>query len=488
MALRRNLFFPSAEIYSSALAGFWDFGPIGARIRQKVVSFWRKNLVDKEGFLEIDGAQILPELVFKASGHLDSFNDPVVQCTKCHSIHRADKLIEEITGLEVPESWPLEKFNEFIKEKNIVCPKDNGVLGEVKLFNMMMRVNIGATGNNPSYLRPETCQNIFLNFYRLFKTSRTGLPIGVSQVGKSFRNEISPRNTLLRAREFSQMESEIFFNPNKINDFEKFEEVKNYELSLFLLKDKKIHSISCEKAVREKIVSGKLIAYYLARTQQLFEAYGINVKEMRFRELEKDARAFYSKETWDFEVKTDLGWIELIACNYRTDYDLKKHGEFSKKRMLVKEDGEEFIPHVFELSIGVDRTFYVILDHAFKREKKENNEERTYLNLNPLLAPWFVAVFPLVKKDGLKEKAEEIVKELQKNDFEVLFDEKGSIGKRYARVDEIGVPYCITIDYETMENETITLRERNTTKQTRIPIKELPLKLWELKTGKMKIN
>ncbi|MBN2126910.1 MAG: glycine--tRNA ligase [Candidatus Diapherotrites archaeon] len=480
LALRRNLFFPAAEIYSSALAGFWDFGPIGTRMRQKVISFWRKNLVEKEGFLEIDGAQILPEAVFKASGHLTSFNDPVVQCKKCHSIHRADKLIEEVTGKEVPESMALNKFNEFIAKNKVKCPKDEGELGEVKSFNMMMKTEIGATGNNPGYLRPETCQSIFLDFLRLYKTSRVNLPLGISQEGKSFRNEISPRNTLLRAREFNQMETEIFFNPKKINEFDKFDEVKKYELNLFLLKDKKVHSVSCEKAVKEKIVSGKLIAYYLARTQQLYEAYGIKKSEMRFRELKEEARAFYSKETWDFEVNTDLGWIELIACNYRTDYDLKAHGTESKKSMIVKEEsGEEFIPHVFELSIGVDRTFYVVLDHAFRKEKR-GEEERIYLDLHPLLAPYFVAVFPLMKKDGLQEKAEEIVSVLRSNGFEVLFDEKGSIGKRYARVDEIGLPYCLTIDYDSIEKNDVTLRERNSMKQIRIPIKELPLKLWNL--------
>jgi glycyl-tRNA synthetase len=482
LALRRNLFFPSAEIYSSALAGFWDFGPIGTRMRQKVIDFWRKKLVEKENFLEIDGAQILPEAVFKASGHLDSFNDPVVQCSKCHSIFRADKLIKEITGKELPESMSLNKFNEFIEKNKIKCPKEQGNLGKVKSFNMMMKVDIGATGNNPGYLRPETCQSIFLDFLRLFKTSRNNLPLGISQEGKAFRNEISPRNSLLRAREFNQMETEIFFNPNKINEVNNFDEVKDYELSLFLLKDKKIHLISCEKAVKEKIVSGKLIAYYLARTQQLYEAYGINKSEMRFRELEDEAKAFYSKETWDFEVNTDLGWIELIACNYRSDYDLKNHGIESKKNMLIKEEEKEFIPHVFELSIGVDRTFYVVLDKAFRKEKR-GEEERIYLDLNPLLAPWFVGVYPLVKKEGLPEIAKKIRNMLIQEDFEVFLDEKGSIGKRYARSDEIGVFGGITVDFQTKEDNTVTFRDRNTMKQIRVKIEDLPSILRKVRKG-----
>ncbi|MFH1588866.1 MAG: glycine--tRNA ligase [Candidatus Diapherotrites archaeon] len=480
LALRRDLFFPASEIYANAPAGFWDYGGIGEKIRRKTVNLWRKKFVEKEAFIEINGAQILPKDVFVASGHLESFNDPIVQCEKCHSIHRVDKLIESQTGEVLPESMALNKFDEFISKNKIICPKDKGKLGKAKLFNMMMKTEIGATGNNPCYLRPETCQSIFLDFSRIYKNARQDLPLGISQEGKAFRNEISPRNTLLRSREFSQMETEVFFNLEKINEIENFDEVKDYKLQLFLLKDKKIHSVSCEQAVKEKIVSGKLIAYYLARTQQLYEAYGIKIENLRFRELEADARAFYSAETWDFEVKTDLGWVELAACNYRTDYDLKRHGEISKKNLKVKdEEGKEFIPHVFEISIGVDRTFYAVLDHAFRKEKR-GAEERIYLDLHPIMAPYFVAVFPLQKKDGLKEKAKELAGELDSCNFEVFFDEKGSIGKRYARMDEIGVPYAVTYDYDSLKNNDVTLRERNSMKQARVPIKELPMKLWKL--------
>ena len=486
LALRRNLFYPAAEIYSSAPAGFWDFGPDGATIRRKVIDFWRTELVQKERFLEIYGAQILPEAVFRASGHLESFNDPIVQCKKCNSLHRADKLIADAANDIVPESLSTPELDALITKHNVKCPKcSSSSFGNVRKFNMMMRVDIGATGDQTCYLRPETCQSIFCDFMRIYKGSRRTLPLGLAQAGASFRNEISPRNTLLRERELGQMEVEIFFNPLKINEIDGWDEVENYKLNLFLLKDKKVHNVPCKEAVEKKLVSGKLIAYYLSRVQQLYNKFGIPVEKMRFRELEDTERAFYAKETWDFEVETDLGWIELIACNYRTDYDLKGHGQVSKQDLKVKEEGdnEAFIPHVFEISAGIDRTFYVVLDLAFRKEKR-GPEERIYMDLNPHLAPYLAGVFPLVKKEGLYEKAGQISKELEGFGFDVFFDEKGSIGKRYARVDEIGVPYALTVDFDTMKDNTVTLRDRNSLGQKRVKVSELPELFWKLSIGK----
>ncbi|HLC36963.1 MAG TPA: glycine--tRNA ligase [archaeon] len=484
LASRRSLFYPSAEIYPESMSGFWDFGPDGETIRRKIIDFWRNELVEKEGFLEIFGAQILPEKVFQASGHLESFNDPIAQCGKCSSFFRADKLLEEKTGASLPESMKTEEFDKLILKHKADCSKCGGTLGKVRLFNMMMKVDVGATGKQIGYLRPETCQTIFLSFDRIYKTMRQSLPLGIAQAGASFRNEIAPRNTLLRERELGQMEIEIFFNPRKINEMQNWEKVKDYKLNLFLLKDKKIHQISCEKAVKEKIVSGQLIAFYLARTQQLYEKLGIKNEKIRFRELEEEARAFYAKETWDFEIETDLGWIELIACNYRTDFDLKRHGEFSGKKLAVKEDSEEFIPHVFEISAGIDRTFYVLIDHAFRKEKR-GPEERIFLDLNPRIAPYLAGVFPLMKKDGLLEKAREVFDLLNEYEFDAFFDEKGSIGKRYSRIDEIGVPFGITIDYDSMKDNTVTLRERNSLEQKRVKIEDLPNLLFKLKLGKI---
>jgi len=272
LALRRAIFFPSAEIYADSPAGFFDFGPVGVSIRRKIASYWRKELVEKEGFEEISGSQILPKKVFEASGHLKNFNDPVVNCKKCGAIFRADKLISSAIGKSVPESISSKELDNLLKKHKVKCTKCKSTnFDNVKTFNMMMGVSIGVTGKNESFLRPETCQSIFLDFQRIFKTSRKNLPIGIAQVGPSFRNEIAPRNFLLREREIGQMEIEVFFNPKKINEFEKFEEVKDFKLNLLLSKSKKPEKISCKESVSKKIVSGKLVAYYLARLQQFYE-------------------------------------------------------------------------------------------------------------------------------------------------------------------------------------------------------------------------
>ncbi|MEM0360605.1 MAG: glycine--tRNA ligase [Candidatus Diapherotrites archaeon] len=481
LALRRQLYFPSAEIYAGSPAGFWDFGPIGVRIRNKIVDFWRKELLEKEGLLEIDGSVVLPKPVFEASGHLDSFNDPIVQCSKCRALHRADQLIEEKTSEKVPESKPVKELEKIIKDKKIVCPKCKGMLGEVRLFNMMMKVEVGATGDQTCFLRPETCQNIFLDFDRLYKSGRLNLPLGIAQAGKSFRNEIAPKQTLLREREIGQMEIEFFFNPKKINDFPRFSEIEKYELNLLRL-GKPLEKKTCKEIIEKKIVSGKIIAYWLARTQQFYEKLGIPLEKMRFRELEKEARAFYSAETWDFEVETDLGWVELVACNYRTDYDLASHSKGSKKQLKVKEEGEEFTPHVFEISAGIDRSLYVVLDCAFRKEKR-GPEERIYLKLPAKLAPYIAGVYPLVNKDGLDEIAEKIVITLLDEEFEVFYDRGGSIGRRYSRADELGVIGGITVDYQTKEDNTVTYRDRDSMNQVRVKIDTLPELLRKIRRG-----
>ena len=483
LALRRTIFFPSAEIYAGSPSGFWEFGPVGTAIRERIVALWRRQLVEKEGMLEISGAEILPEAVFRASGHLQNFDDPVVQCLKCNSLHRADKLIEAHSKGVVPESLSTTELDKLIKKHEVKCPKCKGSsFSEVKKFNMMMKVDIGATGDLPCYLRPETCQSIFLDFSRLYKNARSELPLGIAQAGKSFRNEISPRNTLLRQREFGQMEIEVFFNPDKINEVPNFGEVEKYELNLLLSGQKAVKKVSCGEASSKKIVSGKFIAYYLGRVQQFYGKMGIPLEKMRFRQLDSDERAFYAKETWDFEAETDLGWIELMACNYRTDYDLKGHQKESKQSLEVNEQGKKFIPHIFELSAGIDRSLYVALDLAFRKEKR-GPEERIFLKLPAKIAPSLCAVFPLVKKDGLFEKAKALFEELNGCGLDMLFDEKGSIGKRYARVDEIGVPFAVTIDYDTLKDNTVTLRERDSMQQKRVKISELPVLLWKLQSA-----
>ncbi len=476
LALRRGIFFPSAEIYPNSPSGFWEFGHIGTKIRNKILDFWRKELVLKEDFEEIFGCQILPEKVFISSGHLESFNDPVVQCKKCHSLYRADRLIEEQTKEITPESLTCQDFDRIIKGAGIYCQKCKSKdFGDVRKFNMMMGLDIGATGQVKGYLRPETCQNIFLDFQRVYKVSRKNLPLGIAQAGSAFRNEIAPRNSLLRERELGQMEIEIFFNPKKIDEIEKWDKIENYEINLMLPGEKTIKKYTCKKAVEEKIVSGKLIAYYLARVQQLYEKFGFSNEKMRFRGLISEERAFYAKETWDFEVNTSIGWVELIANNYRGDHDLLSHLQGSGTDLSVNEEGEKYVPHVFEISAGIDRTLFSILDNSFRNEKR-GAEERIYLSVPLNIAPYHAAIFPLVKKDGVAEKANEIKEKLQKK-LDIIYDEKGSIGRRYARVDEIGVPFAITVDYQTMEDGTVTLRKRDDMTQERVHIDKLEEKI-----------
>ncbi len=482
LALRRSLFYPSSEIYPDHPAGFFDFGPFGASIKRKIIDLWRKQLVQKEDFLEIDGALAMPSSVFKASGHLDGFNDPVSVCKKCGAVYRADKLLTEITGTEFKEAQPIEELTNAIRKNNLVCQnnKCKGQLSDVEKSSLMVKTIVGVSNKSDIFIRPETCQSIFLDFARLYKTMRIKLPKGISQVGLAFRNEISPRQTLLRSVEFSQMESEVFFDPEKIDEIDGWDEVKNYEVMVQRANESFHKPIKAEDLVKNNIVSGKIIAYFLARTQQLYESYGFNKHDMRFREVDSDERAFYAKEGFDFEIKSSLGWIEIIANNYRTDYDLSSHMKESKHDLEAVDDqtDKKFIPHVWEISIGTNRTFYAILENSFRQDG-----ERTWLALPPSIAPLHAGIFPLLSnKPELIRKAKEICDDL-KCCYDVLFDKSGSIGKRYARLDEIGVPLCITVDFDTLEDDTVTIRDRDSAEQKRIPIKDLKDILYKILMG-----
>ncbi len=483
-ASRRSLFYPSAEIYPNSPAGFWDFGPIGHAIRRKIIEIWRKEFVQKEDMLEIHGSQILPKTVFEGSGHLKLFADPIVKCLKCKKVERADKLISEKINKLVPESAPLEELNKLIKENNIVCPHCKGKLSEVNKFNMMVETIVGREGEFQTFLRPEACQSIFLNFKRMTKTMRLKLPKGIAQVGGAFRNEISPRHSITRAIEFSQMESEVFFDPDEINNIENFDDIKDYKIRVKFLGKENIEEISAKELVNKKIVPGKLIAYYLARTQQVWNKMGIPLNKMRFREVDKDERAFYSLTTFDFEVETSIGWLELIANNYRTDYDIKGHMEHSKTNLeYVSDEGKKLIPHIWETSAGVDRTMFAILNNSFYK-----NKEGLYLSLNPLIAPYSCAIFPLVKKSEFVKIAKEIEKELKNSWFDIFYDATGSIGRRYARQDEIGTPFCITVDGDSLKNKDVTFRCRDTGEQVRVKIKDLKEVLKKLLNEEIKFE
>jgi glycyl-tRNA synthetase len=421
--------------------------------------------------MEIDGSQIMSKSVFIASGHINNFTDPIVKCSKCKSIFRADRFITEKIGEDVHEGMTNEEMNAIIKKHDLKCTNCNGELDAVKRFNMMFKVNIGPD-QEESYLRPETCQTIFVDFSRIFKTMRGKLPMGIAQIGKSFRNEIAPRQGLLRLREFYQAEIEVFCNPQKLNDLPKFEEIKNTILRLY--DGTSSIELTADEGIRKGLLPNKLVAYYLALLNEFYAKTGIDMKRTRFRRLTNTEKAFYSTIAFDFEVETSTGWLELVACNYRSDYDLQGHASTSKQNLEVIDpsDQKKVLPHVFELSMGIDRSIFTILEHSYFEDKE--HDDRIVLKLKPYLAPVLLGILPLMTKDGLREKAQKIYSEL-KREFDTFYDESGSIGRRYRRLEEIGTPYAVTVDKITMEDDTITVRYRDTMQQERIKISQLPL-------------
>jgi glycyl-tRNA synthetase len=472
LAHQRGFFFKAAESYPNSPAGFWDYGPLGVSFRNKFIELWRRLLVKRDGMVEVDGTQILPKSVFEASGHLTGFTDPLVECSNCHSVYRPDKLIEEKAGKAVPEKLTDKEYDDLLREYKIKCQKCGWKLSGTKRFNMVFRVGVGAA-QEEAYLRPETCQTIFVDFPLLFKTQRIKLPIGFAQFGRSFRNEIAPRQGILRQREFYQAEIEVFFNPKKVDDVAKFETRLGTTVR-FLLPDGSSAKKSLREAIRDGTVTNKLVGHYLALIEEFYEAAGLDAEKLRFRKLTDEERAFYSKVAYDLEAKTSVGWLELVACNYRSDYDLSRHSQASGSDFTVDDDGEKVLPHIFELSMGVDRSLYALLESAAKVEG-----ERRYLDLRPFLSPLQVGIFPLLSKDGLPEEAEKLVGRLR-DDLDVFSDESGSIGRRYARADEVGVPFCVTVDYETMKDGTVTIRYRDSKTQERVKEDELRGKIQAL--------
>lgn len=469
LALERGFYFPSCEIYSDALAGFWEYGPTGTKMKNNFIELWRRELLRRDDMIEIDGSQIMSRSVFVASGHLDNFTDPILKCKNCGATFRADRYITEKTGKDVPELLSGNEIDKMVTEFNLKCASCKGTFYESSRFNMMFNVEIGPS-KEEAYLRPETCQTIFVDFSRIFKTMRGRLPLAVAQVGKSFRNEIAPRQSLLRLREFYQAEIEVFCNPNRLNDLPKFEHVKDTSLTLFI--NNSSQKMSAEKAVQQGLLPNKMVAYYMSLLTMFYSKTGINMERTRFRQLSDDEKAFYATTAFDFEVETSNGWLELVACNYRSDYDLSKHSAISKQNLNVIDpsDNTKVLPHIFELSMGIDRSIYSIIEHSYYEDLESN---RVVLKLVPQIAPVLVGVFPLVTKDGLREKAQDIHSEL-KLDYSVFYDESGSIGRRYRRLEEIGAPFALTIDNQTMNDDTVTVRYRDSMKQERLSISHIP--------------
>ena len=438
----RGFVFPGSEIYGG-LANTWDYGPLGAELKKNIKNAWWKKFVQENPYnVGLDAAILMNPQTWVASGHLSGFSDPLMDCRECHERFRADKLIEDWcaeTGFELPK--PVDAFSQaemkdFIEEHNIPCPtcgKHN--FTDIRQFNLMFKTFQGVTedAKNTVYLRPETAQGIFVNFANIQRTTRKKLPFGVCQVGKAFRNEITPGNFIFRIREFEQMECEFFCKPG--TDLEWFNYWKEH----------------CKNWL-----------------------YGLGIKEenLRLRDHDKEELCFYSRATTDFEFKFPFGWGELWGVADRTDYDLNCHQRVSGENMDYVDPvtNERYIPYVVEPSLGVERMFLAVLSNAYDEEEVDG-DTRVVLHLHHALAPYKVAVLPLQKKQ-LGDKATEIYRTLQKH-FSCTYDESASIGKRYRRQDEIGTPFCVTVDFDTLDDDTVTVRERDSMAQIRMPVDKL---------------
>ncbi|WP_436346227.1 glycine--tRNA ligase [Natronorubrum sp. FCH18a] len=601
LAKRRGYFFQSSGAYGG-VGGFYTFGPQGASLKGNVEDAWRDRFAVAEGNMEIDAPTIMPEPVFEASGHLDGFDDMLVECPDCGESHRADHVVEDNTEYEDAESLPIPEVEEVIAEHQLVCPNCSaGLAGQaVEAFNLMFSTNIGPGDSQPGYLRPETAQGIFVEFPRLKEYARNQLPFGVTQIGRAYRNEISPRRSIIRTREFTQAELEYFVDPE--TDEPDLESVEDVEVTLYPATEQNAESAAQRaaegssgddeepredgdeirttigEAVEEGIITSPWVAYFLGVAKPWYEAVGVDMDRFRFRQHLSGERAHYAADCWDAEALIDGNeeskdseqrkstesssgyWIEMAGFAYRGDYDLSKHAEHSGDRFTVfkqydepktveratvdpdmsylgpefggdaqavvqqledlasrdraafdgdtveidlagethelpvektgfsveeqTEAGEHIVPHVVEPSFGVDRLVYTVLHHAY-REDEVDGEERTFLELDPEVAPTFVGVFPLQNDEGLEAQADEIVDELRAEGLSVTYDDSGNIGRRYRRQDEVGTPFCVTVDYETIEDEetTVTVRERDTTDQKRLAVEGLAETLAEIREG-----
>jgi glycyl-tRNA synthetase len=571
LAKRRGFFFAAAEAYGGA-AGFYTFGPEGAALKHNVEAAWRDRFALKEDNEEIAAPTIMPEPVFEASGHLDTFDDMLVECAECGESHRADHLVEGATDLEDAEALEPEEVADLIAENDLACPNCGADLGgqAVEEFNLMFQTSIGPGSGQPGYLRPETAQGIFVEFPRLKEYARGKLPFGVTQIGPAYRNEISPRRGLIRVRELTQAELEQFIDPEE--DEPPLETVEDVELRLYAVPDQQeeapagegYQTVTVREAVDGNIVGSDWIAYYLGVAQEWYERIGLDTEQLRFRQHLPGERAHYASDCWDAEAKVESAggdWIEIAGISSRGDYDLSKHAEGSGENFTVfkqydesksvrqatvdpdmsvlgpefggdagavaealadlaerdpdafeqdavtvtadgeayevdtddanfevveeTEAGEHITPHVIEPSFGVDRTVYALIDHGLQRDEL-GGEARDYLSLAPEMAPTDVAVFPLVSNhEPLLDTADEVLSTLRGAGFDATRDDSGSIGRRYRRQDEVGTPFCVTVDRDGLEDEpqTVTLRDRDTGAQARIPTGELVGQLEAIRDG-----
>jgi len=436
----RGYVYPGSEIYGG-LANTWDYGPLGVELKNNVKAAWRKKFIqENKNIVGLDAAILMNPETWVASGHVSGFSDPLLDCKECKTRHRADKLIESYAHEKgediVADGWTDEQMLKYINDHKIVCPKCGKLnYTDIRKFNLMFKTFQGVTEDSTStvYLRPETAQGIFVDFKNVMRTTRKKIPMGIAQIGKAFRNEITPGNFTFRTREFEQMELEFFCKPGTDIEWWKYwkEFCKNWLLNL-----------------------------------------GMKEENIRLRDHSPEELVFYSKGTTDIEFAFPFGWGELWGIADRTDYDLTAHQTHSKEDMsyLDPETNEKYIPYVIEPSVGADRVTLAFLCNAYEEQELGEGDTRVVLHLHPALAPYKAAILPLSKK--LNDKADEVFQTLAKA-FPVDYDEAGSIGKRYRRQDEIGTPYCITVDFDTLEDNQVTVRDRDTMEQIRIPIDQV---------------
>ena len=529
LAKRRGFIYPSFEIYGG-VAGFYDYGPLGSQLKNNIENLWRKYYLLKDNCIEVNTPTVTMFDVLKASGHVDEFTDLTVDCKKCKQSFKLEGLVKEGTDPE-----------EQAEKGKVKCPNCGKILKNPYHVNLMFQTTIGIGNTRDAFLRPETAQGIFTNFHLLYRHAREKLPFGVIQVGRGYRNEISPRQGTIRQREFNMAEAEIFFDP-KDKNHPNFDSVKDKKLYLF--DNVKEMKLSAEDAVKKGVVNNQALAYYMYLTQDFLLKAGVDPKKFRFRKHGDDELAHYASECWDAELYSErFGWVECVGIADRSAYDLDSHikasgtdmyalrkydkakkvkvkkiipdmgklgplfkgkaGNIKKmlddmdakgtKEIVLTLDGEKikipkdcyeiveveekltgdkFVPHVIEPSYGIDRILYMVLEHNFVETKKKG-EEYKFLKLRPIIAPIKVGVFPLVSDDKLVKIACEIDKNLRDAGVSTYYDEGGTIGRRYARMDEVGTPFCVTVDHDTLKDKTVTIRDRDTTKQERFKIKEL---------------
>jgi len=476
---KKGFIYPSSDIYGG-VAGLYDYGHLGTKLKKNLEELWRKFFLGlDDNFFEIETANIMHENVFKASGHLENFTDPVAISESGH-FERADHLLERALGKRFEGLTPKEMMD-LIEKNKIKCPVSGTKIVDVKTVNMMFPVQLGVGTKNTGYLRPETAQSPYVNFKLQYELQRRKLPMGLALIGRAYRNEISPRNLTLRQREFTQAELQIFFDPSKITEHPDFDEIKAEKLNVLLVGDrdkvKTFQKMTTEALIKKDLP--KFYVYYLAKIQQFYlKTLGIPEEKFRLYQLDDKEKAFYNKYHFDLEIElNEHGFTEIGGLHYRTDHDLSGHQRISGEKMEIhdEESGKKFIPHVLEISMGVDRLTYALLDLAYDSGAERGN---IVLNLSPKLAPFLCAVFPLVKnKPEVVAKAREVYN-LLKGGYSCFYDDSGSVGRRYARADEIGTSYCITVDFESLEDSCVTLRDLKTTKQERVKISELKNRLF----------